>query len=334
MGPTLSGIVCLSSLPRRARRSRRGSPSAWRISATTRSAGRHHAGRQPAGGQVGLDGRGQFLRNQALVGVAREHADVASADADDVQRPPHGRVCLVGEVDGRARALASGALLQRDGERGEVGQRAAAEEQPRGGRGQPAQLAQPVQHHQLDHRRARRRAPGAGKDAEAGRQRVGQHADRVARPRHVGEEARVIDAQARSEHVAQRGLEHLVRIASVLGQRLAQTRFHLGSRRGLRPRARREGRRAARRSHRPPGSRGFARLRAATSGSRGGWSPWPQTIPARALRHIDRSPDSTVLFRGAAFPIGSARGRGDARSRPPRRGCPRPAWPGCGKRGR
>ncbi len=254
-------------------------------------------------------------------------------DAGDPERTVDRRVGLVGQIDRRPRTLAPGAFLQRDRQGGEVGRRAAADEQALGARRQSAQLAQPVQHDQLDHRRARRREPGAGEHAEAGGQQIAHCADRVARHGREGEEPGMVDPQPWLEHVAQRRVEHGVGIAARLRQRFAQARLHrlATGRSGDRVRVERleatddrvHGR-VAEPAHR------LGLQRQPVIQRRGDRDHRATVRLARARPHRPNARFGLPIFA----PAGLRRARADGPRSPPAPGWRRRAWPGSATRGR
>src|SRR5688572_26904818 len=98
-------------------------------------------------------------------------------------------------------------------EGGQVRHRAAGDEEAAGFRGQPAEVAEPVQGHQLDLGRPRAGEPGAEERVEPGGERVGQGAHEVARRGDEREEARVIDRHEPGKEIALQPVEDLPRIA-------------------------------------------------------------------------------------------------------------------------
>jgi hypothetical protein len=165
--------------------------------ARARGAGRgdHACGEAPRRA-VGRHGGGHLGSDQASVAVARQRTNVAAGHAGHAEGLLDRRMGLVGQVDRRARAVRPGTLLERDSHRGEVRRRAAAHEQAFRRRRQTAHLAQPVEHHQLDHCGAGRTQPGAGEYVEAGNERVAQSSDRIAGDGDEAEEAGMVHSQA------------------------------------------------------------------------------------------------------------------------------------------
>ena len=134
---------------------------------------------------------------------------------------------LVGEVDDAADTTAR---LARRHQRHERGHRAAAHEQPLRPVRHPAPRAQPVDHRELDRRRARGGDPRRPQQVEARRDRVGERRDVVRRRADAGEEARVDRARRPRQHLVEQPVQGGVRIAGRLGRRPTQSRTQ---RRGL-----------------------------------------------------------------------------------------------------
>ena len=93
---------------------------------------------QEPGGAVGLDGAGQFARIEALAGVGVEAADAIADDPQRARGAVDRGMGLVGAIEHRAGPVGFGESLAGDGQGGEVGQRAAADEQPAGAGRHPA----------------------------------------------------------------------------------------------------------------------------------------------------------------------------------------------------
>ena len=190
--------------------------------------------------------------------------------AGNPQRAFHRGVGLVRDVHRRPRSLATGALLQGDGERGQVGGGTSADEQPLGGQRHPADLAQPVEDDRLHHRRSWRSQPRAGEDAEPGGQSVGQHRDRIAgerdKPKKRGWSTRETGGKPSRSTV-----RNEVGVAPFLGQRARAARASISSAQRARRPAGRAAARADRRARRPRGGRAAGRLRGRGSGENPSW---------------------------------------------------------------
>ena len=102
--------------------------------------------------QRGVDRRGL----EPVRGVGAQHAQVGGVEAEHAPRLQDGAVRVLGHV---ARGLVAvvAAVLRGGGERGERADRAAADEDALGLGRHPHPVAQPVEHRELERRRARRR---------------------------------------------------------------------------------------------------------------------------------------------------------------------------------
>jgi hypothetical protein len=111
---------------------------------------------------------------------------------------------------GRLRVLAGG------GQRVERGDRAAGDEGALGSLGQAAEVAQPVEHDQLQRGGTRAAGPRAGEDVEPRGEEVGDGPDGVARAGDPREEARVVAVLDVGEDVLEDLGQHLLRIRPLL----------------------------------------------------------------------------------------------------------------------
>ena len=157
-----------------------------------------HDERRQAGLAVDVDGGVDRRRLQAVVGVRPEDAQVRRVEAEHAPRLEHRGVGVLGDVAGGLVAVV-GARVRGRGERGERADAAAADEDALGVRGHAHPVAQPVEHGELERRRARPAGPAAGERVVPGADQVGEDAHRVARAADPGEEAGVIGALSARE---------------------------------------------------------------------------------------------------------------------------------------
>jgi hypothetical protein len=114
-------------------------------------------------------------------------------------------VGLVGEVDRPfldPQPLCLQLHVAGGAEGGQVGHRPAGDEEAAAVLGQPAELPQPVDRHQLDLGRTRAGEPGAEERRQAGGQGIPHGADEVARAGHEREVARMVDPHEVRQQVA------------------------------------------------------------------------------------------------------------------------------------
>src|ERR1700719_771342 len=123
---------------------------------------------------------------------------------------------LVGKINGWILRTVAG-----DCEAEEIGHGAAAHEQTARSRGKTADLTQPVDSLELDSRCGGDADPSAGKYVVSGNDRIGERADVVARPRNVGEEARMVHMHGVVEHALLQVDEEMVEACALLGRRSA-----------------------------------------------------------------------------------------------------------------
>ena len=176
--------------------------------------------RDDAGGEVGVDGRGDGLRAQAAPLVDRERAHLVRADPEQLGGADDRVVHLRGAVEGEAGARE--ALVARAGERtlprgrqrGQVRGRAAARERARLAR-EADELARPADGLHLDLGGGAR--PDGEVDVVAGGERVGDHPDLEPRRADEGEVARPRLRDALVERPRRVG-DRLPRRRAVLGK--------------------------------------------------------------------------------------------------------------------
>jgi hypothetical protein len=184
--------------------------------ARARGAGRGHDAHRPAPRRaVGRDRRPHRPGIQPEPGIGLQHPELL--EAEHAQRPRHGGVRLVGAVDDARPARGAGG-----GQPHQIRDRAARGQHALGAFGQPAQLAQPVEHHELDGRRPRAAGPGAGEDVEPRGGRVGEHADVVARAPDAREEARMVAELDERQHLVEEPVELGLGVAGLLRRRPAE----------------------------------------------------------------------------------------------------------------
>ena len=178
--------------------------------------------RHDAEGRAALSHRRSHVVGVQAMVLARGHDHVPHAE--QAQRPGDRRVALRRDVDHRVarRPLAGG------GERDQARHRAAAHEHAVAALGQPAQLAQPVEHHELHRGRAGAAGPRAGEHVEARGGGVGEHRDEVARAADAGEEPRVVGVLDERQRLVEQRVERRVRVARLLRRRAAERRAQLG----------------------------------------------------------------------------------------------------------
>ena len=186
--------------------------------AARRARVRDQAERRETGGPVGLDRRTHGTRIEPAAGTGGHHADLRHAE--DPQRPRERYVALRGHVgDRRLGGALAEARRPRGGQRDEAGDRPAGDQHALRAVGQPAQLAQPVEHHELDGGRPRAAGPRAREHVVARRHGVGEDAHVVARTADTSEEPRMVGGLDERQHLIEEGVERGVGVARVLGRR-------------------------------------------------------------------------------------------------------------------
>ena len=134
----------------------------------------------------------------------------------DPRLPRKGADAALVQIDVRARP-------QCDGESGEVGQRAAAQEHAHAIGSKPDQLFQPLDHLMLDRRRSRRRSPGGDVLVHRRGQQIAHHAGEARGRLHVAEHPRMAVVAAEvSDALDLR--HHLRNVLRVEWQRARETR--------------------------------------------------------------------------------------------------------------
>ena len=205
---------------------------------------------------------------QPEVGVRLDHAELLAREAEHAQRARHRRVPLVGHVGDRlGRRTLAEVRGPRRRQRHQARDRPAAHEHALGAGGQPAPLAQPVEHDQLDGRRARAARPRPGEHVEARRQPCPRARSRscsgcrCGRRSAGGRGAARTAAPARTGSPARRRRHRARPVADRRARRAAHARRRRGS--AVRHPPARSGRRCGRR---PGGRAGASRRAAATAG--------------------------------------------------------------------
>ena len=184
----------------------------------------HH--RLPPGRAIRGDGRHEPGHGHPQLGVAGQDAHLLCREAHRQQVARERRMGLVGEIGHTLAERGAGG-----GERGEVGERAAAHQHPLGAGRHAHQLPQPLDHHQLDRGRPGAAAPGGADRVVAGAEPLAQHGGERGRPRHPGEKARMVAML----HVGEGTHQHVhggVGITRPFRQRAAQSRLEVGGRAG------------------------------------------------------------------------------------------------------
>ena len=176
-----------------------------------------------AGGAVVGDGPGEGLHVEPEAAVARDLADVVSANPDDHGGAGEGAMALVAHVDGGSLGVAGG--LAGGDERVDTGGGAAAGEETGGGFRVADPAPEPVDDDEFDLAGAARDEPRALVEEVARSQEVGDDAGPRWRGGNEAEEARVIEARAEGEHVPREPFQHLGGRVGALGGILTKVIF-------------------------------------------------------------------------------------------------------------
>ena len=188
-----------------------------------RSGGGDQAEGLKAVGAVLTDGRDETRRPDSERVVGGHGADEPGVDPGDAGSAAHRGVRLFGPVDRSPRRIPRRLPSGDDGD--EVGRRAAAREEPAATFRIPHPLPEPVRDRELDLGGSGRLQPGPLEDVVAIDQKAGQHR-RPGRARgDEGEEAGVVDASGKRQHVAQDGIEQFGQFAACFRWRAVQHRF-------------------------------------------------------------------------------------------------------------
>ncbi len=191
---------------------------------------RHHAQRPAPGRPVVGQHAAQVGQREAQLGVRGHRAALVAPEAQDAQGLGQRGVGLVGAVDRRRRVGTALRHLARRGHGREVRHRTAAQQDAPSALGQAAQLAQPVDHDQLDLRGRAGGQPVAHEDVVGAGQQVAHDAHEVGRARHEGVEARVVGVEGGREDVAHEQVEQRGGVGPRFVKRASQERGGLGAR--------------------------------------------------------------------------------------------------------
>ena len=175
-----------------------------------RAAVRRDEERHAARAHVGLDRAPERLRRRAGSRADGQHADLVGPEAEHARAAGERRVRLVGDVGDEPVVHRADARLARAGERGHVRGRAAAERASRRALGQADPAAEPVEHLELELRRAGRLHPRPRVDVARARDEVAERAGPRARERDEREEGGVLAAAREREDVLAEAAQELV----------------------------------------------------------------------------------------------------------------------------
>ena len=192
-----------------------------------RTGGDRREQRRAALGDVDLDRPLEPPRVEPPVRACGEHTQLLGPEAEQARRARQRRVRLVGHVGDDALVHRAEQRLARARERGHVGRRAAAEQDPRrvGRIAEP--VLEPVEHGQLDLTRPRRLHPRADVDVERAGDEVAERARKRLARRHEREEPRMVGAVHVREHVGRQAPEHVGHLLRRVRRRAGQALGHL-----------------------------------------------------------------------------------------------------------